>query len=281
MSYLDRLEEWMEVRGLTDVSRRLFKWVARDFLKFCRERSLKLSKESVLSYLSWLNVSSGSRLWYWRMLRKCFEVWGLEWFTPVEEARYKPKPPERISRTIVSLEDFNRLYEAAEETWLKLALRIAAETGARRLQIAMMRREHFNPRDRTLYIPPIKRSLDRVEILSEELASMLKQYLDSRRDRHPQLILDEKGEPLTVEKMNSEMASLKKKAGLNIRHLGWHSLRRSWATWLYQEGMRELEIQRLGGWKSPQMVSIYVGLTTSETLQREKQLHPLKKQPTP
>lgn len=274
-SLLRKIDEWARLRELTKVSKELFRWVARDFLKFCADRGLTPSKESALSYLSWLGVSN--KLWYWKMLRKCFEIWNLEWFTPTEEAKYKPKPPERVNRVIVSLDEFNRLYEVADEMWLKIALRIAAETGARRLQIAMMRREHFNPDERTLYIPPIKRSLDRVEILSEELATMLIQYLASRRDRLPYLLVDEKGRPLTVEKMNAEMASLKKKAGLNVKHLGWHSLRRSWATWLYQEGMRELEIQRLGGWKSPHMVSIYVGLTPSETLKKEIQLHPLKR----
>ena len=269
------LEEWMKVRGLTETSKELFRWVAGDFLKFCSEKNMQPSKESLIAYLSWLNVSS--KLWYWKMIKRCFQVWGLQWFSPVEEAKYKPKPPERVSRVVLSFDDFMKLYESADKPWLKLALRIAAETGARRLQITMMLREHFNPKNHTLYIPPVKRSLDRVEVLSMELSSMLRQYLDERRDRLPYLLVDEDGKPLTVSKMNSEMAALKKKAGLNVKHLGWHGLRRSWATWLYQEGMRELEIQRLGGWKSPHMVSIYVGLTPSETLLRETQLHPLKR----
>jgi len=249
--------------------------VANDFLKFCQKKELKPSKEAVVSYLSWINVSS--KLWYWRVLKKCFEVWNFEWFSPLEEAKYKPKPPERVSRPVLSLKDFQRLYDSAKETWLKLALRIAAETGARRLQIVMMCRDHFNPEDGTLYIPPIKRSLDRVEVLSDELTSMLKQFLENRKDRCAQLLVDENGKPLTVEKINSKMASLKKRAYMNIKYLGWHSLRRSWATWLYQHDLRELEIQKLGGWKSIHMVSTYVGLVPSETIKKEIESHPLKR----
>ena len=277
--FMERLEEWMELRGLTPQSRRMFRWVAQDFLSFCKENNRRVGKEAVIDYLLSLNVSQGHRKWRYQMLKVIFEkAWDLEWFKGAEEAKVRPKgPSEEPNRPVITLDQFQRLYEAADKPWMKIALRIAAETGARRLQIAKLLRKHFDPKKKTLTIPPIKRSpLVRVEIISNQLTQLIKKYLKRRKDRDPHLLLDEKGKPLTEDKMNSEFKRLKKMAGLNIKGLGWHSLRRSWTTWLYQKGMSELEIQRAGGWMSPTMVSIYVRLSPTKVVEKEAKLHPLK-----
>jgi len=277
MDLMRKLESWMEIRGLTEQSRQIYRWVASDFLRFCEARGKPVSKESVLEYMSALKVSSGNRRWRWTILKRCFRVWGLGWFGEEEEEALMPKPQERVNRQVLSLDEFLRLYEAADREWFRLALRIGAETGARRLQIAMLLREHFDPKSRTLHIPAIKRSLDRVEILSEELSRMLSDYLARRSDPDPHLLVDENGRPLTPQKLTDEFKRLRRRAGIDRPGLNMHSLRRSWATWNFQAGMRELEIMRAGGWKTPSMVSIYVGLQPSEAVLRESELHPLKR----
>lgn len=277
---MDSLDKWIKVRGLTESSAKMFRWVSEDFLSFCSSRGLPVSKESVIEYTNSLNVSSGQKRWRWLILKRCFQVWGLEWFDTVSESMYKPKPQERVRRVVATMDDFIKLYESTDKLWMKLVLRIAAETGARRQQIALMLREHFNPDKKTLYIPPVKRSLDRVEILSDELVDMLKNYLKNRSDSDPHLIVDDKGNPLSLEVMNEAFRRLKKKSGLDIKGLGYHSFRRAWSTWLYEMGMREMEIQKAGGWKSPSMVSIYVHLSPTEIIEREASLHPLKSRDT-
>jgi len=277
MSYLNKLERWMELRGLTQESRRMFRWVARDFLRYCKEVSKPIDKRSVIDYISSINTSSGHKRWRWNILRKCFNVWGLDWFNEDEEKSIMPKPSERVNRQVLSLEEFMRMYNVADKEWMKLALRIGIETGARRRQIAMLLREYFNPREGTLYIPPIKRSLDRIEILSDELIEMLSSYLSRRRDKDPHLLLDEDGRPLTPEKMAYEFQRVKKMAGINRKGLSWHSLRRAWTTWNFRAGMKELELMKAGGWKTMQMVAIYVSLEPTDVVRKEAGLHPLKR----
>ena len=276
---MDRLESWMELRGLTEQSRKMFRWVAQDFLRFCEETGRPVDKRSVVDYVSSIKASSGHKRWRWSVLRKCFKVWGLDWFNEDEERSIMPKPSERVNRQVLTLDEFMRMYNAADKEWMKLALRIGIETGARRQQIAMLLKEHFNPRDRTLYIPPVKRSLDRVEILSEELTRMLVDYLSRRRDKNPHLLVDEDGKPLTPEKMSYEFDRVKKMAGINRKGLSWHSLRRAWSTLNFRAGMKELEIMKAGGWKTMQMVSIYVSLEPLDAVRKEAELHPLKRKP--
>ncbi|MEM1557965.1 MAG: tyrosine-type recombinase/integrase [Thermoproteota archaeon] len=278
MEYIEVLESWMEVRGLTDYSKKLYRWVSEDFLRFCRSRGLAVDKNAVKEYLASLNISPGNKQWRWRILKRCFEVWGLEWFSNIEEAYIRPKPQERVSRPFLTIQEFMKLYEVADKDWVRLALRIVAETGARRIQVAILMREHFNPDKRTLYIPPVKRSLERVEVLSGELTRNLSEYLKNRLDDDEHLLVDENGRPITLHKMNNEFRRLKKKTGINVKGLGFHGLRRSWATWLYERGMREREIQEAGGWKSMSMVSIYTRLSAPASVRKELELHPLKGQ---
>ncbi|MEM3953397.1 MAG: tyrosine-type recombinase/integrase [Nitrososphaerota archaeon] len=266
----------MNVRELTSYSKEMYRWVSRDFLRFCESRGLNVDKNAVKEYLASITVSPSNKQWRWRILKRCFEVWGLEWFDSVEEAYIRPKPSEKVSRPFLTVEEFMKLYEAADKDWLRLALRIAAETGARRIQIAMLLRKHFDPKKRMLYIPPAKRGLERVEVLSVELVENLSRYLENRLDDDEHLLVDEDGKPLTLYKMNNEFRRLKKKAGIHVHGLGFHGLRRSWATWLYEKGMREREIQEVGGWKSMDMVSIYTRLSTQTSVKKELELHPLK-----
>lgn len=274
---MEKLEGWMAAKGLTESSAKAFRWVSGDFLKYCAARGKPASKELVLDYMRDIGVSSGHKRWRWYVLKTCFKIWGLDWFSKEEESRYMPKPQERVNRPVLSLEEFEKLRAAADEEWLLLVIWIIAETGARRKQVVDMLREHFDPARGTLYIPPLKRGLDRVELLSEELASRLSSYLAGRSDGDPHLIVDEKGRPLTPDRLSARFKALAIKAGVWSRGLGLHALRRSWCTWLYEAGMRELEIQRAGGWKTPSMVAIYTSLSPAKAALKEAELHPLKR----
>ena len=271
---MERFRRWMRAKDLTEDTFRRYEAAARHFLSNCS--SVPPTKEDVLRFIS----GKSNKRWYWQVVMTLLRVNHVHVFEPEEEEMYKPKASaQQVMRPYFEEpEEVYRLVDSVAPEWFKLAILIAAETGARRKQICLMTRQDFNPRQGVLRIPPVKRSKkERVEYLSRDTARRLVRYLNSRTDNNPQLLVNTYGEPLKPASLSVEFWLLKKRLGIKTRWLNFHSFRRSYATWLHERGMDPLEIKESGGWESLQMVDTYVRLKPTKITKKSFELHPMKR----
>jgi integrase len=273
---LEEFKNWMNLKGLSDDTKNRYEYIVSKFIDYCKRNKIELNKESVIKFIQEIEDKTGNyKRFVFTILRRFFKICNLEWFSEKDEDIYRPKLSQP-RRTIINIEDFNSLMNACDYEWERIALRILIETGCRRKQLTLMLKEHFNQDKGTIYIPPIKKSMERVEYISSELTNSIKEYLKKRYDKYPYLLVDEKGKPLTPMKVTTMFNKLKRRLGMENKWFGLHAFRRAWATLLYKGGMGEKEIQDAGGWKSPLMPSIYIRLTPIEVMEKEKKVHPLK-----
>ena len=61
--------------------------------------------------------------------------------------------------------------------------------------------------------------------------------------------------------------------------VGLHAIRRGVATWLFNAGMRERELQDVGRWKSPSMPAVYVQLVPGQVDREVQKKHPMWRKP--
>ena len=81
--------------------------------------------------------------------------------------------------------------------------------------------------------------------------------------KHPTHVFTFRGEPVANVNTKAWTAALKRAGIADFR---WHDLRHTFATWHRQAGTPTHELQRLGGWKSSEMVERYAHVAP-ETLQ--------------
>lgn len=80
------------------------------------------------------------------------------------------------------------------------------------------------------------------------------QVLQKRRGDHLTHVFTYEGKPIVQVNAKAWRAALKR-AG--IEDFRWHDLRHTFATWHRQAGTPTRELQRLGGWRTLEMVERY------------------------
>ena len=81
--------------------------------------------------------------------------------------------------------------------------------------------------------------------------------LQRQIDKHETRVFTYLGEPLKAANTKAWGRALKR-AG--IKDFRWHDLRHTWATWQRQAGTPTHELQKLGGWRTGEMVERYAHL---------------------
>jgi integrase len=80
------------------------------------------------------------------------------------------------------------------------------------------------------------------------------------------------GKPLYKASNKAWYAATKK---AKLKGLRWHDLRHTWASWHIQNGTRIEELQKLGGWRSLQMVMRYAHLSTEHLAEAAARVKPV------
>jgi len=60
-----------------------------------------------------------------------------------------------------------------------------------------------------------------------------------------------------------------------LKGFRWHDLRHTWASWAVMSGVRLEELQRLGGWKTAQMVQRYAHLSPEHLADAAEKVAPV------
>ena len=211
----------------------------------------QLSRHSVNSYL-------GTISHYLTWARKDGEI-------TVDAKPQRPKLPRRIL-DVVSREEIRAMEDAALSERDKLIVRLLADSGLRLSELLGLRGEdlHEQGRDRFIKVHG-KGALDRLVPLSPPLFTRLQRY--SRRGRPQDAASDRvfltarrsrltgDYEPLHPRAVQELMTTLAAKAGIEGKPTNPHALRHAFATWCLRGNMNPMQLQRILGHSSLEMIS--------------------------
>ncbi|MCF7821875.1 MAG: site-specific integrase [Mariprofundaceae bacterium] len=106
------------------------------------------------------------------------------------------------------------------------------------------------------------------EPLTTPLNSRAVEILRRQIGRHPQRVFTYNGRPRSnlntsayKKAIRRAMVLIREQYGYlpeRLEEFNWHSLRHTWATWMAMKGCPLAELQKLGGWKKPEMAMRYM-----------------------
>jgi integrase len=184
--------------------------------------------------------------------------WGMASLSnPVELVR-KPKLPGGRDRRLVGDEQSHLLFAAHTYggeigpiiTW-------AIETAMRRSEIAGMRWEHLDRKDRVLLIPETKNGTPR----QVPLSSVALQVLDGLPRR-----LDGRAWSMRPDSISQAFERVCKAA--DIEGLTFHDLRHEATSRLFEKGLNPMEVAAITGHKTLQMLKRYTHLKAKDLVER-------------
>ena len=191
-------------------------------------------------------------------------AWGMEGLSNPTEFVRKPKLPQGRDRRLVD-DEYPRLLTAAQAYGGEIGPLItwAIETAMRRGEIAAMRWEHLDRKDRVLLIPETKNGTPRqVPLSTVALAALdtLPRHTDGRVwSMRPNSISQ------AFERV-CRLASAGKAA--DIKGLTFHDLRHEATSRLFEKGLNPMEVAAITGHKTLQMLKRYTHLKAKDLVGR-------------
>ena len=249
--------------------------VSRLFLEFSKGN---LTREEVIRFINSMQGSSSTyRRWVVYALKGLFKAAKRDWVLDRREMPKLSKP----NQPFLNLEQVESILDLAKDKPLHYALfRLMAALGCRREELVRMRDYDFDYAKSQILVRTAKEEDNYIRTLDAQTCEILKLYLKSQGSRtsnQVSLFLLPTGRPVSISYLASLFRTYATKLGLD-KGTGWHSFRRGLVTWLYEGGMREKELQELMGWRSPEMPSRYIRLSSSEVDKKALGIHPFNVQ---
>ena len=169
---------------------------------------------------------------------------------PIRQVKpYKePKNTERF----LSEEEAKRLLVACSSS-LRLIVLTALHTGMRKQEIFGLTWDRVNLNDRSFKLVDTKNGEPRAVPLNATMMTLLESLPRSGE----YVFTNSRGQRYHC--IKSVFASALRRA--DIKHLRFHDLRHTWASWLVMNRVDLLTVKELGGWKSLAMVQRYAHLS--------------------
>jgi len=189
-------------------------------------------------------------------------------YSPCDLIPFAKSIPRRLPRTL-SEEEIARMIEAAPTPPERAALEIFYATGCRLAEVAGMRAEHFDFRQRQIIVLG-KGEKERICFFGSRAAQAVKAHL-AGRTKGP-LFRNGKGRALSRE----SLAIIVRRAGqrVGIEGVHPHLLRHSFATHLLDRGADIRFIQEFLGHTSVQTTAIYLHTAVASLAKIHRKFHP-------
>lgn len=172
------------------------------------------------------------------------------------EKNFKDLKPKRIfppRKTVITLEDFNRLLDfnrcSGRSEHLKvstsLVLHLAAYAGLRRAEIINLDLGHVDLKQKIIYVVDGKGHKNRIVGIRKNLEGVIKTWLKIRpKVKATNLLVNEEGHKFTQDMIRVRVGYVGRRAGVDITP---HGLRRAFATIHTDKGLPLPHIQKLLG----------------------------------
>jgi site-specific recombinase XerD len=183
---------------------------------------------------------------------------GLIQVSPLNEIKFKRRPPMRRPRVVLSVEEVRQLLERAKAfspDHLYPFLYTIAHTGARKNEIVKLRREDVDFNTGLLHLRKTKNGEDRSIRMPQNLVSHLKAHLDSHEA--PYVFPNPSGTTIGRQALARIMKRFVKHFPMD-KNWGLHSLRHSYAYNYLKKGGEMYQLQAILGHKHIQVtVDLY------------------------
>jgi site-specific recombinase XerD len=208
-----------------------------------------------------------------RVLR-CFLRWIYEeGYVEKNLATAVDAPPKIIrSEEPLTIEEVEQLLAACHGEFGKrdrAVILVFLDTGMRRSEIATLERDqvHINKRNAWIKVWDTKSSQWKFVFLGRLATHALAQYLENRDDDNPALWMGQRG-PLTPDGIYQIVKRRADAAGVEVHP---HLFRKTFATWWIRSGGDTQRLKKLGGWKTDEMLEVYVLLAARRDLEEAHQ----------
>lgn len=178
--------------------------------------------------------------------RACFD-W--EWIDRVPKVGQLRDKGGRIRS--LSIEEFTKLLAQLPEHLRDMAA-FSVATGLRQSNVTRLQWKQVSIERRHLWVSADQHKNGKPH--SVPLNDVAFQVLEKRKGDHPTHVFTYEGNPI-VQVNTKAWRNALQRAG--IEDFRWHDLRHTFATWHRQAGTPTHELQRLGGWKTLEMVERY------------------------
>jgi integrase/recombinase XerD len=255
--YLDKLEQ----KRYSASTIKLYVAYFQDFIHFFEPRDIdSLNKHEINSYILFLireqkispshqnQVISAIKFYYEKVLDLPKEYYNLE----------RPRKQFQLPK-VLSEQEVLRILEATVNLKHKTLLATIYSAGLRRSELINLRKEDVDFDKNIIFIRGAKGKKDRITILSDENARLMKEYLKQFRPKYWMFESPERKKYSTssISRVLNKAVVI---AGLNKR-VTPHMLRHSFATHLLEQGVDMRYIQNLLGHESTKTTEIYTHVT--------------------
>jgi len=243
-----------------------------------------MSKEKVLGFLGELEEKTSPNYvrWAFQITRGFFKiVYGEEKWKDLEIDTDDLPSEVEPERPYLETDDAQQLLRLAKADPLDYAMfRLVLITGIRKRELRDLNLSDYSPP--RIRIETKKHGERRVRTLDVDTVNALDNYIAGPRifwdgkykGRDAPLFLSPRGRRMPDTTLSKKFARYMRAIGKS-KGCGMHSLRRTCVTWEAEGGMTDMKIQKLHGWKSSQMPSIYARLKPAKLEEESYEANPL------
>ena len=261
------------------------------FMRFCESQAIdqveQITPEIIRSYLSRLEQdghNANGRHAHYRSLRAFLywleaELGEEDYHAPIRKVK-PPKLPKEVIEG-VSLEDIQRMLAACQgrgftELRDKALLLFLLDTGSRAGETLAIDLADVDFATGSVLIRKGKGSKQRMVYFSKTTRRALMAYLRARRDDHPALWVNERGERFTRSGLDKTLHLRAKQAGL-IETPSAHDFRRAFALNMLRSGCDVFTLQRLMGHSDLSVLRRYLAQTEGDLQEAHRRASPVER----
>ncbi len=274
MKVLEEFEDYLvSEKGLSSNTAEAYKRDAAEYVNLC---GTDFSFESLTNYIFHLYGLGRSPASIRRKLSsvKNFTLYLKEQGMEIKEEFDqidKPKMWERLPHYL-TLEEIEKLL-SAPDTQSELGLRDRAilellyAAGLRASEICNLKTEDIDFNQGLIFVKQGKGKKDRIVPVHKMALYWINEYLKKRRHNHPVLFLNNRGQPLTRQRLWQIVKFYAQKAGIDPNKVHPHVLRHSFATHILMGGADLRSVQELLGHANIKTTQVYTAVA-KPTLER-------------
>ena len=274
-----RMVRDMQLRRFADKTKQSYLWAVTGLAKYYKQSPDQIEEKRVLDYLLYL---LNERKLSWSTCDLIAS--GLEFFYRTTLGRTRTEfrlPPRRHAQRlpeILSSQELQNLFAAAQNPKHRMMLRVAYDAGLRLGEVVRLKIADIDSQRMTIRVEQGKGNKDRYSLLSQKLLAELREYW--KMDRPPVWLFPSRNpqKPLTKSSLREVYQHAKRKAGIR-KQGGVHTLRHCFATHLLEAGEDLRTIQVLMGHKNIQTTSRYLQLSRHKLQSTKSPLELLDQRP--
>lgn len=276
---LNKLDEDIRLRGLTEHTVQEYHLRANAFMRYCEKPADQLGESEIRSFLKYLQedrkLSPASVNGYNSALRFLFEV------TLEMNLNYKriPRAKEPILLSnVMTVPEIQAFFSVIEKPRDKAIFLNIYGSGLRLGEIRRLRVQDIDSKQMRVFIRQSKGKRDRFVVLSKAGLDALREYWKEARPKHPDgyLFLNRNGTDCISERTIQDAFCKYLKLTKISHHATVHTLRHSYATHLLEGGTSIFYIRQLLGHSTIWTTTRYLHVANTDVMKTQSPLDTMK-----